>query len=240
LSKRHGAASVLEYRDKGYLPEALLNYLVRLGWSHGDQEIFSIDEMIALFDIANVNKSAAALNPDKLLWLNQHYLKESDGKRLAPLLRQRLETYAIDTEAGPALEDLCEIQKERVKTLEELALQSRYFYEDFSSFDQASAKKHLRPVVLAPFESIYDKFSVLEEWSSTAIHQLIEEVAASYDMKLGKIAQPLRVAVTGVAVSPSIDVTIALIGKERVLQRLKMAIAYIKARSELDRGEGVT
>jgi glutamyl-tRNA synthetase len=240
LSKRHGAASVLEYREKGYLPEALLNYLVRLGWSHGDQEIFSIDEMVGLFDIADVNKSAAAINSDKLLWLNQHYLRECDGERLAPLLKQRLESYGISTEQGPAMADLCNIQKERVKTLEEMALQSRYFYEDFTMFDDASAKKHLGQVVLEPFIRLHSEFASLQDWSNTAIHQVIEQVAAVFQMKLGKIAQPLRVAVTGIGVSPSIDATIVLIGKERVLQRLELAIAWIKARSELDSGDGVT
>ena len=117
LSKRHGAASVLEYRDQGYLPEALLNYLVRLGWSHGDQEIFSVDEMIELFDIGRVNKAAAALNPDKLAWLNQHYLRESKAERVACLLKVKLVKLGVDVTGLPNLKEVAGIQKERVKTI---------------------------------------------------------------------------------------------------------------------------
>jgi len=234
LSKREGAASVLDYREKGYLPEALLNYLVRLGWSHGDQEIFSIDEMISLFDIADVNKAAAAINPDKLLWLNQHYLKQSSGARLAPLLQRHLDRHQINTEDGPAVDQLCEIQKERVKTLEEMAEQSRCFYQDFEEFDRDAATKHLKVVVLEPFRALSTSLDKLPDWTSHAIHQVIEQVAAGFDLKLGKIAQPLRVAVTGNSVSPSIDVTIALIGRKRVLQRLNKAIIYIQTLSQLD------
>jgi len=230
LSKREGTASVLEYRDKGYLPEALLNYLVRLGWSHGDQEIFSIGEMISLFEVSNVNKAAAALNPEKLLWLNQHYLKESNGKRLAELLRPHLEAHSIDTSEGPAIEALCEVQKDRVKTLEEMALQSRYFYQDFDGYEEAAAGKHLTRTVLEPFKSIYTTLDGLADWSPVTIHRVIEEVAAGSGLKLGKIAQPLRVAVTGVGVSPSIDLTMALIGRKRVLSRLARAIEFIRQR----------
>ncbi len=238
LSKREGAASVLEYRDKGYLPEALLNYLVRLGWSHGDQEIFSIDDMVKQFDIVDVNKAAAALNPDKLLWLNQHYLKQSSGTRLAPLLKKYLDKQNINTQDGPALEDLCEIQKERVKTLDEMAGQSRYFYEDFNEIDADAAKKHLKPLMLGPFKSLYTSLEGLSDWTNQEIHRLIEQVATSFDLKLGKIAQPLRVAVTGNVISPSIDVTIALIGRKRVLNRLGKAINHIQTLSQLD-SEGV-
>jgi len=229
LSKREGAASVLEYRDKGFLPEALLNYLVRLGWSHGDQEIFSIEEMIRLFDVSDVNKAAAAINPDKLLWLNQHYLKQSTGDRLGPLLESHLHKRNIDTSQGPPLAALCEIQKERVKTLEEMAEQSLFFYEDFAQFDTEAAQKHLKQPLVGPFRTIYSALEALPEWTSQNVHRIIEEAAASFEMKLGKVAQPLRVAVTGGAVSPSIDVTIVLIGRKKVLNRLIKAINYIES-----------
>ena len=145
LSKRHDAASVLEYKDQGFLPDALLNYLVRLGWSHGDQEIFSVAEMIELFDIGHVNKAAAALNPDKLTWLNQHYLRESNAERIAPLLEEKLIGLGVDVSGPPDLTELAEVQKERVKTITEMADQSRLFYEDFDEYDEAAAKKTPAP-----------------------------------------------------------------------------------------------
>lgn len=240
LSKRQGAASVLNYRDLGILPEALLNYLVRLGWSHGDKEIFSIDEMIELFELVDINKSAAAINPEKLIWLNQHYLRQSDSHRLVALLEYQLNKHSIDFTNGPALEKICEIQKERVKTLDEMAMQSRYFYEEFTHHEEKSAKKHLRPVILQPLLDVQEALSRLETWSAEIIHNELETIASRLNMKLGKIAQPLRVAVTGGAVSPSIDITLTLIGKNRVLNRLEMALEYIHKRTQLDSGEGVT
>ena len=153
LSKRHGTVSVLEYRDQGILPEALLNYLVRLGWSHGDQEIFSREEMINLFDIKDINKSASAINPEKLLWINQQYLGSSDSQ---DLLKQVQTLLDYDTSSGPKLEMVIEVQKERAKTLLELVQQSRIFYQDFDEFDENAAKKHLRPVILEPMRALYE------------------------------------------------------------------------------------
>jgi len=229
LSKRTGSASVLEYREEGYLPEALFNYLVRLGWSHGDQEIFSLDEMIALFDIADVNKSAAALNPDKLLWLNQHYLAQCDNDRLASILSMFM--VEIDCNKGPALIDLVEVQKQRTKTVLEIAQQSRCFYEDFDAFDPAAAKKHLRPVVMEPLSQLRRQLADLANWQDGEIHHTIEAIAAANELKLGKIAQPLRVAVTGGPVSPSIDVTLRLLGKDKTLARIDKALEYIQKRA---------
>lgn len=228
LSKRDGAASVLDYRDKGYLPEALLNYLVRLGWSHGDQEIFSLEEMVRLFDIRDVNKSAAAINPDKLLWLNQHYLKQSESTHLVPMLKRQLEKLKVTMEGGPSLQQLCDIQKERVKTLEEMAAQSRFFFENFSSIDPAAAGKHLNAGLLDAFRHLQTAFTTLTDWNAPSIHQLIQQVADQCGLKLGKLAQPLRVAVTGGSVSPSIDATIALIGQKRTLARLTNVIKYLE------------
>jgi glutamyl-tRNA synthetase len=232
LSKRHGTVSVLQYRDEGYLPEALLNYLVRLGWSHGDQEIFSMEEMIELFDIADVNKAASAINPDKLLWLNQHYIKTGDQNRLSALTSDYLKEAGISVDDGPDVENLFEVQKERVKTMTEIGEQSRYFYEDFSEFDEKAAKKNLRPVVLEPMTRLKEQLEEISEWSKESLHETLEKVATEFDMKLGKIAQPLRVAVTGGAVSPSIDDTLNLIGKKRCLERLDKALIYIKQRAE--------
>ena len=230
LSKRHGAASVLEYRERGYLPEALLNYLVRLGWSHGDQEIFSIDEMIELFDISQVNKAAAALNPDKLTWLNQHYLRESRAERIACLLKTKLVELGVDVSGPPDLKELAGIQKERVKTITEMAEQSRFFYEEFAQYDENAAKKHLRPVAHEPLRQVREAFAGLADWDRDALHAAIDAVAEQQAIKFGKIAQPLRVAVTGSAISPSIDTTLALLGRDRTLSRLARALELIQHR----------
>ena len=230
LSKRHGAASVLEYKDRGFLPEALLNYLVRLGWSHGDQEFFSVAEMVELFDVAQVNKAAAALNPEKLTWLNQHYLRESKAERIACLLKKRLIKLGVDVTGPPDLIEVAEIQKERVKTIADMAEQSRLFYEDFAEYDETAAKKHLRPVVFEAMRQVRETLSGLEDWDKEAIHAAINTVAQQQAMKFGKIAQPLRVAVTGSAVSPSIDITLQLLGRDKTLSRLDFALAYIHRR----------
>jgi glutamyl-tRNA synthetase len=231
LSKRHGAASVLAYRDQGFLPEALLNYLVRLGWSHGDQEIFSLEEMIRLFDISDVNKSAAAINPDKLLWLNQHYLQAADDERLAGLFEESLNKAGLDPASGPPCVELVAVQKHRVKTLVEMVEQSRCFYEDFEGFDENAAKKHLRPAVLEPLQTLREQLSGLSDWTDQALQGVVERVAGECGLKLGKLAQPLRVAVTGSAVSPSIDVTLRLLGQARTILRLDRALDYIRRRA---------
>ena len=230
LSKRHDAASVLEYRDRGYLPEALLNYLVRLGWSHGDQELFSIARMIELFDIARVNKTAAALNPDKLAWVNQHYLRESKAERIACLLKVKLVELGVDVTGPPDLKEVARIQKTRVKTIAEMAAQSRCFYEEFAEYDGNAAKKHLRPVALGPLRQAREALAGLADWNRDALHGAIDAVAEQRAIKFGKVAQPLRVAVTGSAVSPAIDVTLELLGRDRTLSRLGRALELVERR----------
>src|SRR5690606_708138 len=225
LSKRHGTVSVLEYRDQGFLPEALLNYLVRLGWSHGDQEIFSREEMIELFDIREVNKSAAAINPDKLLWLNQHYLRQADPGRLAALLEPMLAARGVPVEAGPPLEAVAKGQRERTRTLVEMAEQSLLFFGDAQAFDVAAARKHLGEEARAPLMRLRERLAALADWDRESLQKTLEEVAAEAGLKIGKIAQPLRVAVTGGPVSPAIDVTLELLGRERTLARLDRAFA---------------
>ena len=231
LSKRHGAASIMDYKEQGFLPEALLNYLVRLGWSHGDQEIFSRTDMIRLFDISDVNKSAASLNPEKLLWLNQHYLKTANNERLVKLIIPLLLENGIDPDQGPNLIELLAIQKERTKTLRELVDQSLVFFKDISEYSGDSAKKHLRPVILEPLRTLKEKLARIDKWQDQNLHDAVSATIEEYSINLGKLAQPLRVAVTGTIVSPSIDVTLRLLGKEKVLARLDRAIAYIEARA---------
>ncbi|MCK5696513.1 MAG: glutamate--tRNA ligase [Gammaproteobacteria bacterium] len=230
LSKRHGAANLLNYRAEGYLPEALLNYLVRLGWSHGDQEIFSIDEMIELFDLDDINKSASSINPEKLLWLNQHYIKESDPNDVAKHLAWQMQEQGINTDNGPELSQIVTALSERSKTLLEMAHSSRYFFEEFDEFDEKAAKKNLKAAALEPLQEMLSQFSAMTEWKGEQLHQVVLDVTEKLELKLGKVAQPLRVAVTGAGMSPSIDVTLELIGRERCLARIKKAIAYIETR----------
>lgn len=227
LSKRHGAVSVMQYRDDGFLPEALLNYLVRLGWSHGDQEIFSREEMIALFDIAQVNKSAAAFNPDKLLWLNQHYIKTLPPERIAHELAFHYGRLNIDVAQGPAPVDVVLALRERAKTLVEMAQASRFFYEDFGDYDPKAAAKHLTVDTQPALAALESALAGLTAWTPAAIHGAIEAVATGAGLTLGKLAQPVRVAVTGAAVSPPIDVTLHLLGRERVRQRLARAQKFL-------------
>ena len=231
LSKRHGAVSVLQYRQEGYLPEALLNYLVRLGWSHGDQEIFSMDEMISMFDIGDVNKAASSFNPEKLLWLNQHYIKEATPARLALDLGWQLERLGVDCSEGPPLEGVADAYRERARTLHEMAQAAIFFYQDFETFHEKAAKKHLGPDAVEPLKRLRDGLEGLEDWRAEPIHALVQQVAEALDLKMGKVAQPLRVAVSGGPVSPPIDVTVALLGKEKTLERLERALEHAGAAS---------
>jgi len=231
LSKRHGAVDVREYREQGYLPQALINYLVRLGWSHGDQEIFSIEEMIRLFDIANVNASASAFNSEKLRWLNQQYIIATPVERLAELLVPILEKLGIDPANGPNPSDVAEGFHERAETLVQMAESCRYCYEDFDIIEPKAAKKHLRPVALEPLADIRARLEALNDWSQVALSRTIEDCAEAHGVNLGKLGQPLRVAVTGGSVSPPIDVTLYLAGRKRTLARLDEAIDLIRARA---------
>jgi glutamyl-tRNA synthetase len=230
LSKRHGAVGVMQYRDDGYLPQALLNYLVRLGWSHGDQEVFSVAEMVELFDIKDVNRKASAFNTDKLDWLNQHYMKTLPAAEVAEQLAWHFTDQGIHTDNGPTLEAVVAVQAERVKTLKEMATQSRMFFEGYDELDPQAAKKHLRPVAEAPLRAMLGKLKAQEDWTPEPLHALIDEVAAELEVGMGKVAQPLRVALTGAGVSPSIDKTMWLMGKQRSLDGIEKALKFIEAR----------
>ena len=232
LSKRHGAVSVIQYRDNGYLPEALLNHLVRLGWSHGDQEIFSLDEMIELFDLDQVNRAASAFNNEKLAWFNQHYIKASDPGRIAHLLSPRMGGLGIDPAQGPDLVEVVKAQQERAKSLVEMAEISAFFYKEFDQYEAAAAKKHLRPVALEPLQKMRDALASLQDWSPASLHQAVIDVAESLDLKMGKVAQPLRVAVVGRAASPGIDVTLHLVGRAACLLRIDRSLEFIRHRAE--------
>lgn len=231
LSKRHGAVSVLQYRDEGFLPEAMRNYLVRLGWSSGDQEIFSLDEMISSFDIQNVNRAASSFDSDKLKWLNQHYIKASDSAQLVALLSDRLKGRGIDVSGGPPVDDVVSALRERAQTLGEMADKSEYFFSDFEDYDTKAAQKHLRPIVRDMLADVRSRLSVVEPWRAELIHAQVIATVEDYDAKLGKLAQPLRVAVSGTAATPPIDETLLLVGKARTLERIDRALVFIDRRT---------
>ena len=231
LSKRHGAVSVIQYREDGFLPEALLNYLVRLGWSHGDQEIFSTDEMIELFDIKDVNFSASTFNTDKLLWLNHHYIMNGDPVHVANHLKPHLVRLKIDPTQGPDIIEVVKVLRNRCKTLAEMAKASEFFYREFENYDEKAAKKNLKPASLVPLSELAKKLGNLESWEPEALHQVVIETSEYLELKLGKVAQPLRVAITGTSVSPSIDVTLALLGRDKTLIRIDRAIKKIESQS---------
>ena len=228
ISKRDDISNILKYKNDGYLHEAILNYLVRLGWSKGDQEVFSIEEMISEFDIKDVNKSASRINDEKLLWLNQEYLKNADNVYLKNLLVDIFNELSIQTDTGPDLNDLIEVQKKRTITLRDMADQSIIFYIDSIQYDAKLAEKFLKPIVLEPMQTLYKLLENMNEWNNENLKEAIEKSANSYDIKMAKLAQPLRVAVTGKNISPSIDDTLRLLGKKNTLKRLNSAIDYIE------------
>lgn len=219
LSKRHGAVSVLEYQKEGFLPDALLNYLVRLGWSHGDQEIFTREEMIALFDIANVNKAASAFNPDKLLWLNQQHIMKASQATLVGALREQLSLLGVSDADSAQCTGVVEALRERAKTMKEMATSSLFFFRE-PVMDEKAVAKHLTAEARAVLVDLQRELAAVSDWSAPALHALLNDFAGRRSLGLGKVAQPLRVALTGGTVSPPIDATVALLGRERVLARL--------------------
>ena len=232
LSKRHGAVSVMQYRDEGYLPEALLNYLVRLGWSHGDQEIFSLDEMIELFDLEGCNVSASTFNTEKLLWLNHQYIMNSEPEQVAKHLAWHMQNQGIDTSTGADLVDIVKAQRERSKTLVEMAASSHYFYQEFESYNEKAAKKNFKQGSDTVLQTLMDAFSQTEGWDGEQLHQIVLDTAENLALKLGKVAQPLRVAISGAGVSPAIDITLSLLGREKTLTRMARAIEFIKDKNK--------
>ena len=224
LSKRHGAVSVLQYEEEGYLPDALLNYLVRLGWSHGDQEVFAREEMIAAFDIKDVGKAASAFNPEKLLWLNQQHMMRAEPAALVPYLKAQLRRLGFDSDDQRLLEGIIVSQRERAKTLKEMAQNSRFFFTETVDIDPKAAAKHLSGAGLGLLAQVRERLAALPHWTAGAIHGVLNELATALGAGLGKVAQPVRVAVTGTAVSPPIDATLELLGRERSLARLDAAL----------------
>lgn len=233
LSKRHGAVNVTDYRDAGYLPEAVLNYIVRLGWSHGDQEIFEMDEMIRAFSLEQVNESAASFDPDKFLWVNEQWLRRAPTQRLAPLLATFLEGAGVEgvgLAGTPPLEEIVDVQRHRAKTLVEMAEKSLFIYRAVEAYAPRAAKQHLRGVALPVLKRLHECLGELGAWSVESTQAAVESAADELGLKMGKVAQPLRVAVTGEAASPGIGQTLALIGREKTLRRLDRAVEFVNAR----------
>ncbi|WP_149196094.1 glutamate--tRNA ligase [Luteimonas suaedae] len=227
LSKRTGAADVMQYRDAGYLPHALLNYLVRLGWSHGDQEVFSIAEMQRLFDLKNVNAKAARLDPDKLGWLNQQYLKQDAPADVARHLEWHLRNAGYDLSQGPAPADVVLALRDRVQTLADMAERAAVWYRPLEHYDDKAVAKHLKPEAGMPLAEARDRLSRLPAWSAEEINTALHATAEALGLGMGKIAQPLRVAITGTQVSPDIGHTVYLAGRDQALKRIDAALAKI-------------
>ena len=231
MSKRHGAVSVMQYQQEGFLPAAMLNYLARLGWSHGDQEIFSLDEMINLFAIEDCQRSGSVFDKTKLLWVNQQQMATLPDSEIALQLNAALESRGLQLADGPNTSLLVPVLKERAQTITELADQAEVFFGDEVSLDEKAAKKQLRPVALPVLEAIAVRLTATDNWQADSVKQQLEALATEMDIGFGKIGQPLRVAVTGSGASPDIGDTLALIGKDRSLARIESAIAYVKARA---------
>ena len=231
LSKRHGALNLLSYRDDGFLPEALLNYLVRLGWSNGDQEIFSIGEMIELFELENINNSPASFNQEKLDWMNQSYIKTTSLSNLIQHLSWHLDRLNINLDNGPSINDLVKFLRERSKSLVDMAQSCVMFYTDFDGFDEAQANKTFKVSSKEVLKDLVDRLSVINDWNAENIHSVIESICEARSIGFGKVGQPFRLALSGDGKSGSIDISAQFVGKERTLSRLKKAIDWINSQN---------
>lgn len=229
LSKRHGAVGVMHYREQGYLPEALLNYLARLGWSHGDQEIFTREQMVELFDLAQVQHSAATFDASKLDWVNAEHIKVADADYLGEQLAWHLQRQGVDTTDGPALAAVVEVLRERSKTLLEMAEKAAFFYREITEYDDKAVRKFMQapgPEVLAQVRA---QLAGLDAWEAQPIHGVVKAVAEAAEVGMGKVAQPIRIAVSGGAVSPPIDETLAVLGREMTLSRIDAALVQFSS-----------
>jgi glutamyl-tRNA synthetase len=228
LSKRHGAMSVTAYRDMGFLPDAMVNYLVRLGWSHGDQEFFTRDELIRVFDLKNIGRSAGIFDPDKLLALNAEHIKATSPARLVAPLTPFLKDCGIEIKEDEYSQHVIETLAPRSKTLEEMARAALFFYLKDITYEDKAARKFLKPAALAPLKLLNEKLGALANYTQENLEDVFKKVMDQTDLKLGKIAQPVRVALTGKTASPGIFEIIAILGPERVIPRLEKAVRYIE------------
>jgi len=231
LSKRHGATSVMAYKEMGYLPEALVNYLVRLGWSHGDQEIFSPKELIEHFDFSAVGKSPAVFNPEKLLWLNAHYIKEASSERLMEEMKPLWPAGTNTGDAAFTKKVITDLQP-RVKTLVELASMADFYFTDEIKYEEQAAQKFLNSDILAHLKNMANAIPLVQNFSKEGLEEFLKAFVQERDIKFKVIAQPLRVALSGKTVSPGIDEVMITLGKDRVVQRINAAINYIEAQNK--------
>ncbi|NOQ51848.1 MAG: glutamate--tRNA ligase [Desulfuromonadaceae bacterium] len=227
LSKRHGATSVMAYREMGYLPEAMVNYLVRLGWSCGDEEVFSMADLIEKFGLDNVGRSAGVFNPDKLLWLNSHYIKTGDPVRLAALLKPFLQQKSVDPEKGPDLIAVVKSLQERSTTMVEMAEGATFYFVDEVAYEEKAQAKFLKPEQKPLFEQLASELEKCPQFTEEQLEKTFAVIMETTELKFGKIAQPLRVALTGGTASPSIYVVLQVLGKERSLRRIRQALATL-------------
>ncbi|HXE95142.1 MAG TPA: glutamate--tRNA ligase [Dongiaceae bacterium] len=227
LSKRHGATSVIAYRDMGFLPEALINYLVRLGWSHGDDEIFSREEMIQKFDINNVGRSASVFNTEKLLWLNAHYIKNGDPERLADLLLPHLSAQEVTTLGGPDLVAVVKTLQERAQTLVEMAERAVFYYNAPASYDEAALAKFDKEQLLAVFAAVTAKLSAAPADDVSGIDSLFKEVCSENGWKMGQVGQPVRIALSGGTQAPGIGEIVVTLGVEETVCRIQKAREFV-------------
>ena len=231
LSKRHGALGVMEYRAMGFMPEAMLNYLVRLGWSHGDQELFTHEEMIAKFDFDHVSASPSRFDMEKAYWVNHQYLKTADLALIAGEFDWHLRRLNLDPANGPDLKAVIEQQRERCRTLLEMAEKSKFFFADLDGYNEKDAAKHLTAESATLLEALDHALAALPDWDAPALHTAVNGFAEVRGLGLGKVAQPIRVACSGMAVSPPIDQTLFLLGRERTLARLKAAVSFARSKT---------
>jgi len=231
LSKRHGALNLLAYRDEGFLPEALLNYIVRLGWSNGDQEIFSVQEMIDLFELKNINNSPASFNQEKLEWINQSYIKSTDINNLVENLKWHLNNLNINLDNGPSIYELAESLRERSGSLVDMAISCVMFYCDFDTFDSVQANKVFNSKSRPILEDLVVNLNLIDNWTAESIHSVIKIICDERAIGFGKVGQPLRLALSGDGKSGSIDISAQFVGKERTLARLEKAIDWVNNHS---------
>lgn len=227
LSKRHGATSVMAYKEMGYLPHALVNYLARLGWSAGDQEIFSMDELVEKFSLESVGKSSGVFNPEKLLWLNQHYIKSSRPEELAPLLLPFWKELGVDAQNDTRLVPIVKTLQERARTLKEMAEHSLFYFKEKVEYDPRAAEKFLNAESAGLLQELTERLSALPSFNEAGIEAAFNALLEEKGLKLGKLAQPVRVALTGTTVSPGIFETLAAMGKDMALKRLRDALDFI-------------
>lgn len=230
MSKRHGAVSVMQYQADGIMPQALLNYLARLGWSHGDQELFSLEELQELFALEDCQRSGSVFDQTKLLWVNQQHMAGLTEEALGEMLDAELQRAQLDIASGPAPAHLGTILRDRVSTIKEMADQSRIYYIDEISYDEKAAAKQLRPVALPVMEALGEKLMTCDQWEAATLKATLQTLAEELDIGFGKIGQPLRVALTGGSASPDIADTLEMIGKDRSITRVRTAVAFIEHR----------